>query len=41
LRLEYAPGAFPLGAVVSAMAWAAWLLAAWLLWRRERAVARA
>ncbi len=41
LRLEYAPGAFPLGAVVSAMAWAGWLLAAWLLWRRERAVARA
>jgi hypothetical protein len=41
LRLEYAPFAFPLGAVVSALAWAGWLLAVALLWRRERGVARA
>jgi uncharacterized membrane protein YfhO len=41
LRLEYAPFAFPLGAAVSALAWAGWLLAVWHLWRRERGVARA
>jgi hypothetical protein len=37
LRLEYAPLAFRVGAVVSAIAWAAWIAAAFLLWRRERA----
>jgi hypothetical protein len=36
LRLEYAPAAFHVGAVVSALAWAAWIVAALLLWRRER-----
>jgi uncharacterized membrane protein YfhO len=41
LRVEYAPPAFPLGAAVSALAWAAWLAAAVLLWRRERGLARA
>ena len=41
LRLEYAPRAFSVGAVVSAMAWAAWLAAAVLLWRRERGLALA
>ena len=41
LRLEYAPLAFHLGAIVSVMAWAAWIVAAVLLWRRERRLARA
>ena len=41
LRLEYAPLAFHAGAVVSVMAWAAWIAAAVLLWRRERGLARA
>jgi uncharacterized membrane protein YfhO len=41
LRLEYAPLAFHAGAVVSVMAWAAWIVAAVLLWRRERRLARA
>jgi len=41
LRLEYAPLAFHLGAIVSVMAWAAWVAAAVLLWRRERRLARA
>jgi uncharacterized membrane protein YfhO len=41
LRLEYAPAAFALGAVVSAIAWAAWLLAVFVLWRRKGGVARA
>ena len=41
LRLEYAPAAFPLGAAVSTVAWAAWLLAVFLLWRRDREAARA
>ena len=41
LRLEYAPGGFAVGAVVSAMAWAAWVVAAVLLWRRERRLAGA
>ncbi len=41
LRLEYAPLAFHLGAIVSVMAWAAWIAAAVLLWRRERRLARA
>jgi hypothetical protein len=36
LRLEYAPIAFHVGAVVSALAWTAWIAAALLLWRRER-----
>ncbi len=36
LRLEYAPVAFYVGAVVSALAWTAWIVAAFLLWRRER-----
>jgi hypothetical protein len=40
LRLEYAPRAFHLGAVVSAVAWTAWILVAFLLWRRERGLAR-
>ena len=39
LRLEYAPRAFRVGAAVSATAWAAWILAAFLLWRRERGLA--
>ena len=41
LRLEYAPRAFHVGAVVSAVAWATWIAAAVLLWRRERRLARA
>ena len=41
LRLEYAPFAFPLGAVVSALAWAGWLFAVGHLRRRERGGARA
>jgi hypothetical protein len=36
LRLEYAPWAFRVGTVVSALAWMAWLVAAFLLWRRGR-----
>ena len=36
LRLEYAPAAFRTGAAVSALAWAAWLLAIVALQRRER-----
>jgi hypothetical protein len=35
LRLEYAPSEFKLGAIVSALAWAAWLLAVSFLWRRR------
>jgi hypothetical protein len=35
LRLEYAPVAFHVGAVVSALAWAAWIVAVFLLWRRK------
>lgn len=38
LRLEYAPAAFRIGAVISALAWLAWLAGAALLWRRERVV---
>jgi len=41
LRLEYAPLAFHVGAIVSAMAWATWIVAAILLWRRERRLVRA
>jgi hypothetical protein len=37
LRLEYAPSALYVGAVVSVLAWAAWLAAARVLWLRERA----
>lgn len=40
-RLEYAPAAFALGAVISAITWAAWLLAVFVLWRRKGGVARA
>ena len=38
LRIEYAPRLFYLGAVVSALAWPAWLLALWLLTRRRKCV---
>ena len=41
LRLEYAPLAFRIGALVSALAWLAWGAAALLLWRREARHARA
>ena len=41
LRLEYAPGTFLVGGVISAAAWVAWILAALLLWRRERGLASA
>jgi hypothetical protein len=41
LRLEYAPGIFRVGAAISAAAWVAWILAALLLWRRERGLASA
>ena len=41
LRLEYAPLAFHVGAIVSVMAWATWIVAAVLLWRRVRRLARA
>ena len=41
LRLEYAPLAFRVGAVVSALAWIAWISVAVLLWRREGNLARA
>jgi len=41
LRLEYAPSAFRIGTVVSAIAWAAWIAAAVLLWRRARRLAGA
>jgi hypothetical protein len=41
LRLEYAPRGFHLWAAVSAIAWAAWVAAAALLWPRERGLARA
>ncbi len=41
LRLEYAPRAFHVGAIVSVMAWATWIVAAILLWRRERRLAGA
>jgi hypothetical protein len=37
LRLEYAPSALYAGAVVSLLAWAAWIGAAIVLWRREKA----
>ena len=33
LRLEYAPGAFRIGAAVSLIALAAWLAAVWLAWQ--------
>jgi hypothetical protein len=36
LRLEYAPPQFRIGAVISALAWAAWLGAAWFAWRNRR-----
>ena len=36
LRLEYAPPAFRVGAVVSAVAWAGWILAVFAFWRRQR-----
>ncbi len=36
LRLEYAPLVFQVGAAVSAMAWTAWIVVGFLLWRRER-----
>src|SRR5207302_1569634 len=39
LRLEYAPLAFHVGAIVSVMAWATWIVAAVLLWRHERRLA--
>ena len=35
LRIEYAPRLFYIGAVVSALAWPAWLLALWLVRRRK------
>ncbi|MGH8704126.1 MAG: hypothetical protein ACREUO_01775, partial [Burkholderiales bacterium] len=35
LRLEYAPLAFHVGAVASAMAWVAWIIAVFFLWRRQ------
>jgi hypothetical protein len=38
LRLEYAPPQFRIGAVISALAWAAWLGAAWFAWRSVRGV---
>ena len=41
LRLEYAPAAIRIGAVVSALAWIAWISAALVFWRRERGPARA
>ena len=41
LRLEYAPAAFRIGAIVSLLAALAWLAAALLLWRREGRHARA
>jgi hypothetical protein len=41
LRLEYAPGTWRVGAVISAAAWVAWILAALLLWRCERGLASA
>jgi len=41
LRLEYAPAAFRIGLLVSALAWLAWAAAALLLWRREARHARA
>ena len=37
LRLEYKSSAFHVGAIVSALAWVAWISAAIFLWRRERA----
>lgn len=36
LRLEYAPASWPAGLAVSALAWAAWIAAVLLLYRRER-----
>ena len=39
LRLEYTRSALYVGAVVSMLAWAAWIAAAMILWRRERALA--
>ena len=41
LRLEYAPAAFRIGLIVSALASLAWAAAALLLWRREARHARA
>jgi len=42
LRLEYAPRGFHVGAIVSVMAWATWIVAAVLLLRRrKRGLARA
>jgi len=41
LRLEYAPSAFRIGLIVSALAWLAWAAAALLLRRREARHARA
>ena len=40
LRLEYSPTALYLGAALSTVAWVAWLAAAIVLWRRERALPR-
>lgn len=36
LRLEYAPPGFHVGAAASAMAWVAWMVAVFFLWRRKR-----
>jgi uncharacterized membrane protein YfhO len=36
LRLEYAPRAFFIGAVISLMAWVLWLGLAWREWRGGR-----
>jgi hypothetical protein len=33
LRLEYAPSAYPIGWVLSGLAWLAWLSGCWLAWR--------
>jgi hypothetical protein len=41
LRLEYAPAAFRIGLIVSALAWLAWAAGALLLWRRGAGHARA
>jgi hypothetical protein len=41
LRMEYARPAFRLGTMVSALAWAAWIAAAVLVWRRKKGLAGA
>jgi hypothetical protein len=40
LRLEYAPEAFRIGALISALAWLAWAACAGVLWRRGGLLAR-